>query len=90
MSHRPWSEIRERALAGLTPAERAVREDRVAGYRAEIDAAIAAFRVECPHTTPEPLLPYPEYAADMHCRECGVHLPLAADCPSADGPLPHD
>lgn len=81
--HYPWSDIRERALAGLSAEERAEREARVCTHATEIDLAVAAYRSTCTHAVREPLLPYPDYDEDLHCRECGIHLDPAGPRPSA-------
>lgn len=80
--HRKWSDIRGQALAGLTSAERAVREDRLALYRTEITVAAAAYRATCTHPRSEPLLLPPIFAEDYHCRDCGLHLLPPDGCPN--------
>lgn len=76
--HRPWSDIREQALADLPPAERAAREVHIATIFAEMGEAISAYRASCLHPGREPL--WPDTPDDLHCSECGIHLIPTGAC----------
>lgn len=80
--HRPWSEIRETKLAGLSPEERAAHDAEVGSLAAQLKRMSDEFRITCRHPGRAPL--FPDTPDDLHCTACGQHLSPRGACPAPE------